>query len=121
MVLLVGAIASGVYPAFVLSSFNTADVIKGSVNAGSHVVALRKVLVIAQFSCSLCLIIGTWAMTKQILFMVHADKGVNTEGVLVLSGPENVSGELGESMHSFKHALENLSAVERVSRCEGVR
>jgi hypothetical protein len=70
---------------------------------------LRKVLVVAQFSCSLCLIIGTWAMTKQLLFMLQADKGVNTEGVLVLSGPENVAGDLGEKMRSFKHAIENHS------------
>ena len=87
-VLFVGAvlvgIASGFYPALVLSSFRPAQTLKGLMNVGSRSYTLRNVLVVVQFSISVFLIIGTLFMFKQFNFMKDQHLGFDKEQKLVL-------------------------------------
>jgi putative ABC transport system permease protein len=62
----VTGILAGSYPAAYLSSFRTASVLKGSVKAANALVTPRKVLVIAQFSFAIILIIATIIVRQQI-------------------------------------------------------
>jgi putative ABC transport system permease protein len=52
----IGSLVSGLYPAFVLSSFRVIAVLKGGGDKISNTFSLRKVLVVFQFACSLILI-----------------------------------------------------------------
>jgi putative ABC transport system permease protein len=65
MVLFSG-IFSGSYPAFLLSSLRPAAVLKGKAERKSRGVGLRNILVVFQFIVSVCLIIGTLVVWKQM-------------------------------------------------------
>jgi len=77
-------IASGSYPALLISSFHPVKVIKGGLSAGSSKSALRKILVISQFTIAIVLIIGTLIVYKQLHYIRNRDLGFSREQVLSL-------------------------------------
>lgn len=58
-------VLSGIYPAFFLSSFQPAVVLKGNSGGTSRGQALRKSLVVVQFAIALVLIVGTVFVKRQ--------------------------------------------------------
>ncbi|MEJ1237761.1 FtsX-like permease family protein [Chryseolinea sp. T2] len=60
---------SGSYPAFYLSSFNSAAVLKGKLQTGVSAEGLRQILVVAQFSITLLLLASTLVIRNQMQFV----------------------------------------------------
>ena len=122
--LLFGTLVSGLYPAIILSSFKTAEVIKGANTPQAGGFSLRKGLIVFQFTASLCLLICTSAIVHQVWFMEEQDKGLKTEQVLVVPGPaeanlienaDKLSVNFAQRTLSFKDRLLSLPNVQRVS------
>jgi len=63
---MITGILAGSYPAAYLSSFKPVSVLKGSLKAANALVTPRKVLVVAQFSFAIVLIIATIIVRQQI-------------------------------------------------------
>jgi putative ABC transport system permease protein len=82
-----GVILSGLYPAFVLSSFKPISVLKGRLSTSKRGVVLRKVLVVTQFSITVALMIGSVVAVRQIKYMQEKDLGFNMEQVMLVKPP----------------------------------
>jgi len=88
-VLMVGFL-SGMYPAFVLSSFKPAVVLKGVFQNSASGTQLRKVLVVLQFTISIALMVGTGIVYQQMRFIYHADLGYNRDQVITVQQTGNL-------------------------------
>ncbi|MEQ9102903.1 MAG: ABC transporter permease [Imperialibacter sp.] len=75
-------LVSGSYPAFYLSRFQSAQVLKGRVSSKSGNPALRKTLVVFQFSISIIMVICTWVVYDQLNFMKEKNLGFNKDQVI---------------------------------------
>ena len=83
---LLGSFLSGLYPAFLLSSFRPLNVLKGKTSGSYRCISLRKGFVLFQFTISTILIIGTFIVYKQVLFMRNKDIGVNVNQTMIVNG-----------------------------------
>jgi putative ABC transport system permease protein len=110
-----GTFLSGLYPAFVLSSFKPIAVLKGKLSKTGHGAFLRQSLVIIQFAASVILMVGTFAVYRQLHFMQHQDLGVQISQTLVLKGPHVLDSTYDNKLTAFKTEALRLSGVRQLT------
>lgn len=117
LLLLAGALLSGFYPAFVLSSYQPVTVLKGKFQRSSAGAMLRKALVIFQFTSSAALITGTIIVSKQLTYMNNADLGINIDNTLIVEAPELMPWDSTfiQRTESYKQELQQINGVVTVA------
>lgn len=101
---------AGLYPAFFLSSFQPAWVMKGRSSGALQGRTLRKVLVVGQFAVALALIIATVFVRRQFDALRTADLGFDRANIIVLRVRPSMSGFIFPMIP----AMRNISGVTAV-------
>ncbi|MEM1095410.1 MAG: ABC transporter permease [Bacteroidota bacterium] len=109
MALLTGLVA-GSYPAFVLSRFEPATVLKGKPRTSGRG-WLRKSLVIFQFAITLVFLVGTLAIQRQLSHLQEQSLGLNPEQVIDVS----LSRGMGVTHEALAAEIEQLAGVTGVT------
>lgn len=109
-------ILAGAYPAIFLSSFKPITVLQGNLSKGTKSGIARKILVIAQFSISIALIIGTLVVFSQLRFLRNADLGFEKNQIIIIP----TVGQIVTNYDTFKENLLKYPEVEYVTGMEDI-
>ena len=104
---IVVSLLAGSYPAFVLSSFRPAAVLKGTLRTGMHSGKFRMVLVVGQFAVSIVMMIGTMVVYRQLEYVNALDLGFNKEQMFVVDN----TWLLGPRAKSFREVILSRPSV----------
>jgi putative ABC transport system permease protein len=86
---LVTGLLAGLYPAFYLTAFEPAKVLKGSALSGTGKSAFRRSMAVLQFVISITLIIGTLIIYKQMEYIQNKSLGFDKENVVLITTESN--------------------------------
>src|SRR5690606_17967584 len=114
-VLIAGSVLSGLYPAFVLSSYKPVEVLKGKFRNTWKGLYLRKGLVIFQFVATVVLLVGTFTVYQQISYMRQQDLGVNIDQTLVIRAPASVDSTYATKFDVFRNTVSAYPEVTAVT------
>jgi putative ABC transport system permease protein len=111
-IILTTGLLAGLYPSFVMAAFHPVKVLKGLHKASQNKISLRKVLVVAQFTVSLILLMGTLIISDQLSFMRNKSMGFDKEQIIMIPAGGTT---LFRDYPVFKNKLTQLDDVSNVT------
>ncbi|MGK7389331.1 MAG: FtsX-like permease family protein [Candidatus Cyclobacteriaceae bacterium M2_1C_046] len=106
-IVIVTGILAGSYPAFYLSSFKPATVLKGKLNTSTGELWTRKGLVIIQFTISITLILSVLVVYSQVKYLLNKDLGYDNENIVFFQKDSKISRNTSTFIDRIKQ-LENV-------------
>lgn len=114
LIALITGLLAGIYPAYYMTSFPPALVLKGSFGLSPKGRQLRNVLISVQFIASFALIIGASFMYLQNHFMQNTPLGYDKDGVIVT----NINDNINKSREAFANQIKTFSGIEDITFSE---
>lgn len=108
---LVISLLAGFYPALVLSGMRTIGVLKKGFRVTGGHVALRRTLIVAQFSISVFLVIYTVIILQQMHFMKTKNLGYDKDHIVVLP----IGGKMLQQFPQIRESIAQVTGVEGVT------
>ncbi|WP_165024240.1 FtsX-like permease family protein [Dysgonomonas sp. ZJ279] len=108
--LLLGVV-SGIYPAYYMTSFEPALVLKGSFGLSPKGRQLRNLLIGLQFSVSIALIISASFMYLQNYYMQNASLGFDKDQLIVT----DLNTKINDNKSAFTNGLKSFAGIDNVT------
>jgi putative ABC transport system permease protein len=103
---------SGLYPAFYLTNFDPANILKNGPKKGSGKSVFRRNMVVFQFIISIMLIIGTLTVLKQMRYIQVKSLGFDKENVVLIP---TRSQQVNQSYEYFRNELLSNSQIHSLA------
>lgn len=118
VIFVISILLSGLYPAFVLSSFRPIVALKSNTGSGfASKARLRKFLVVLQYAPAIVLLVCTVVVYTQLDFMRSMDVGLDMEKLVTIRSarflPDGMTSREAEA--AFKNELTTISSVAGAS------
>ena len=113
LLFILNCLLSGLYPSFALSSAKAVSALNRSFTNALKGGALRKTLVIGQFTIACVVLVTSIIVQKQLYFLRNQELGMNLDGILAIRGADLNSDSTGTLL--FKNELLQLPGVKKVS------
>jgi putative ABC transport system permease protein len=102
VIIIIGTIVTGLYPALVYSKFKPINALKGILsNSATSRTSFNKALMVFQFSITVFLIIGTLVIYKQMNYMRNSDLGININGIVVVKSPNVLKEKWSDELVTY--------------------
>ncbi|MFM9839512.1 MAG: ABC transporter permease [Cyclobacteriaceae bacterium] len=120
LILFFGVLIAGLYPASIISSYNPALVLKGKEAGQRNGFTLRRVLVVFQFACAICLTATVIIFNQQFRFMQSHDLGIDIERTLIIKAPTVIDSSYATQLSNFKTQLQAKSIIASVASSSSI-
>ncbi|HEY5916318.1 MAG TPA: ABC transporter permease, partial [Chryseolinea sp.] len=119
LLFVIGTIASGLYPAYAISSLKPLAVLK---TKGSRLfnISLNRSLIIFQFTASMILMISTVTIYRQLHYMLNQHTGFDLEQTLIVKGPAIKDSTYHTHLDFFHHAIDQLPEVSGMAMASSI-
>lgn len=78
---------SGLYPAWLLSSFRPISALQDQIGGRQRTAVVRRILIVGQFALAQLFLFGTLTYSKQLNYLLNKDLGITTDGVVNVNLP----------------------------------
>jgi putative ABC transport system permease protein len=112
-------LCAGYYPAWVMSAFKPAEILKGKMQSGAKGVQLRRVLVVFQFMISVSLVAGTIIVINQLQYMQSRELGFTRDEVFVVNIARTKPVD-ENAYDAFLTELKSQTVVKEVTFCNAL-
>jgi ABC-type antimicrobial peptide transport system permease subunit len=110
------SILAGFYPAVVVSNSNLVSAVKGKLDSAKGSIALRRVLLITQFSLAIVVFICAVNISNQVRYLFNKDLGYEKEQLLIVTAlPKQWDSAGVARMETIKQEMLKLTGVKGVS------
>ncbi|MEO5976125.1 MAG: ABC transporter permease [Chryseolinea sp.] len=112
--LVIGVLITGIYPAVSTFKINTQVLsrLKTPIDSRSN---RGNGLVVIQYTCALVLIIGAFAIQRQLTYILSQNIGINRKGIVVLDLPIKRGANFKSLLNTFKNEVGSLPFVDNLT------